>query len=96
MSLDQLKGVKAFIVLYEPDLSSHPLGVVLVNDEVINEMKKSWLAVAMYGSGNECKALVVYRGEVADSKTIEPRLVYTDLHAVLRRDLEKVEEVCRQ
>jgi len=96
MSLDQLKGVRAFIVLYDSDLSSHPLGIVQVSDEVLNEIKRSWLAIALYGSENGCRALIVHRGEIVDSRAIEPHLVYTDLHAVLRRDLERVEEVCRQ
>ena len=93
--MDIPSDVPAYVVLYDPDLSSKPMGFVERFSDVAEEVRKAWMAVVVYRKDSECVMAVLRRGSKIREVGIERGFyVYGDVKAVLKRDLSMVREIC--
>ena len=87
-------GAKAFIVLYDEDLSSNPLGVVTIDENTFKRIEESWLAIIIHKRDNECVSVAVSRGSVVQENVIDPPYMYVTRESILRRDPRFAKQVC--
>ncbi len=91
-------GVKAYVVLYDNDLSSRLKGFTVLNEEVVEEVRRAWLAILLYkDSEGKCVEEVLREGKTIRKIPVGSKQrpkVYVDEDSTLRRDSSRAKEVC--
>ena len=91
-------GVKAYVVLYDNDLSSRLKGFTILDEDVAEEVRKAWLAILFYrDSEGKCVEAVLREGTLIHKSPVGSKQrpkVYRDEDSTLRRDYSGAKEVC--